>query len=113
MNPCAVQPDVTEVVRMVLRPPFDPNHPNRDIKFKRPTPNDDDDDANNDGTPNIATTGGPLDINLIQMDQANGKDAEIRVILKDTARWKFYDTDPIHGIGMTDPDDPMALCGAH
>ena len=104
--------DVTRVVRVVIPAGFNPANAKRDVTFKDPAQDDTDDAGNSDGTPDDPSNPNPFHINLIQMDKGDGKYAKVRIILKDTADYSFYDDFPnIHGVGYGDAGNLLGLCG--
>ncbi len=106
---------VTRVVRVVIPRRFDPANVQRNVKYKNPTANDDDDANNDNGTPNAAKPPEPFDIDLRPMSGGGDQYAMIRVILRDT-RYSFYtwtdlNGDTVDGVGNGEVGNPFHFCG--
>jgi hypothetical protein len=105
---CLPQYGITQVVRVMLREPFDPRRPQRDVTSKPPVFVDEEDLNNLDGVKNHAPTGGSLDINLAALDKGAGGYARIRFIKADVfGKFDFEGS----GLSLNGAANPMGFCG--
>ena len=116
MPPCPTSMQVTSVVRVIIPSPFDPASVKRDVKYKNPTPNDDNDQANQNGTDDVINPVTPFGIDLKQIGKPGRSYAMIRIILKDSRysffKWIDADGKEVDGVGSGDVTNPMQFCGA-
>lgn len=110
--PSDQQDNVKLVVRVVIGPNYDPANPERNVRYKNPTADDDADDNNENGSPSAYADDptAPFSIDLRKIVNSAGSYAAVRIVLKDK-RYRFYNTSDIHGVGYSDPGNNLGLCG--
>jgi len=112
---------IVKVIRILFHEDFDFESPTRDVKGYEPVVGGT--EADNDGAGNgqdLVNNVNPFDFDLRPVKFPAAVDpqrlyyVEVRIILKDTTTFGFYDNfenDNIHGVGYGDEGNKLDLCG--
>lgn len=110
--------DVALIVRVVVTKDSDYSNPVRNVKYKLPSADDSSEDTSDeidDGSDNIDYSGSPfgLNVDLSRIVNADTKYAMIRIVLRDSDKFKFFEDSTFKGVYGSSRNPRFQMCGAH